>query len=650
MTTDDTTTPVLLIHMPFGMFDSPSLSLGLLKAGLEQRGIGCDVRYFSLHFAESIGSKAYRDILSVPPIHLIDDWIFSRALFEQKRDDLPDVLAEPNKVVKGTSDVPDWIQGVLTAREGVDPFLDECMQSISRGGYQIIGFSSSFQQNVASLALAKQIKATWPEKVIVFGGANCTGEMGLEIHRQFPFVDLVFRGEGDEEFPRLVECLLKGTELPHLHGVVLRRNGESVPLGDGALPVSDLDSLPYPNFDDYFRQLNTSTLDLSENLRLTFESSRGCWYGVKQQCAFCGLNGESMIYRSKHPDRIRQEIIHLTSHYGVQRLYAADNILDMGYFRDLIPAIAEDKPDWSIFYEVKANLTKEQLRHLKEAGIDVLQPGIENLSTNILEHINKGCTALQNVQLLKWASELGMALFWNFITNLPGEIPEDYERMLAHFPALVHLQPPDTIGPVRMDRFSPLFNEPERFGIKNIRPAAGYRNVYPFTDEVLNRLAYYFEFKYMDDQIPAEIMDRFYTAVESWQANYAPGALTSITNEDALQIYDRRPGAIQERYELRGMLKAAYAYCDAVHPIKAIHRHLRELGYAVEECNLRQLLDGWVEERLMLRDGDWYLSLAVSADDLVDPASSSYVIKEAFAGAFVELADMHRRERVDHLT
>jgi radical SAM superfamily enzyme YgiQ (UPF0313 family) len=149
--------------------------------------------------------------------------------------------------------------------------------------YQVIGFSTNLQQNLASLALARRIKATWPDKVIVLGGANCDGEMGLELHRQFPFIDYVCRGESEIVFAALVERLLDGAPPPSLPGLIVQGDGgQSVPVGGNALPVSDLDSLPYPDFDDYFQQLDRSSLDIAHCVTLVFESSRGCWYGEKR--------------------------------------------------------------------------------------------------------------------------------------------------------------------------------------------------------------------------------------------------------------------------------------------------------------------------------------------------------------------------------
>ena len=71
----------------------------------------------------------------------------------------------------------------------------------------MVGFTSTFEQNIASLALAQRLAAAHPSVLIVFGGANWEGEMGVALHRRFGFVDVVVSGEADLSFPALVREL-----------------------------------------------------------------------------------------------------------------------------------------------------------------------------------------------------------------------------------------------------------------------------------------------------------------------------------------------------------------------------------------------------------------------------------------------------------
>lgn len=88
----------------------------------------------------------------------------------------------------------------------------------------------------------------------------------------------------------------------------------------------------------------------------------------------------------------------------------------------------------------------------------------------------------------------------DFISGFPGEDLAAYQHMPKLNTILVHLQPPTgPAGLVRLDRFSPYFQEPEANGIVRVRPAAAYHYVDPFPEERLAHLAYYFDFDYAGD-------------------------------------------------------------------------------------------------------------------------------------------------------
>src|ERR1700747_1625319 len=109
------------------------------------------------------------------------------------------------------------------------------------------------------------------------------------------------------------------------------------------------------------------------------------------------------------------------------------------------------------FLETKSNLRFEQLRTLRRGGVRAIQPGIESFSNQVLQLMRKGCTGLQNIQLLRWCEELGITVFWNLLYGFPGESPVEYARMAELIPLLAHLQKPGYCGRIHVDRFSPLF-------------------------------------------------------------------------------------------------------------------------------------------------------------------------------------------------
>ncbi len=74
---------------------------------------------------------------------------------------------------------------------------------------------------------------------------------------------------------------------------------------------------------------------------LFFETSRGCWWGERNHCTFCGLNGTSMAYRSKSAERAIAELERMVGEHPGCDVQVADNILDIGYFKDFLPMLAE---------------------------------------------------------------------------------------------------------------------------------------------------------------------------------------------------------------------------------------------------------------------------------------------------------------------
>ncbi|HET9533201.1 MAG TPA: RiPP maturation radical SAM protein 1, partial [Blastocatellia bacterium] len=183
------TADVLLISMPFAPLVTPSLGLGLLKAAMDEIHVSSRVLYFSLCFAEQIGERLYTKIChETHPHDLLGEWIFSDSLSGYQSDHnryVADILRGELKMsATATSYLPpaseELIEGALAAQARADRFLEECLDTVIGYRPRIIGFTSVFLQQVASLSLARLIKSALPDSFVVFGGANCEGVMGKE--------------------------------------------------------------------------------------------------------------------------------------------------------------------------------------------------------------------------------------------------------------------------------------------------------------------------------------------------------------------------------------------------------------------------------------------------------------------------------------
>ena len=630
---------VALVNMPFGSLQTPSIGLSLLQAALARGGISSRVFYFTFRFAELIGQSTYAKVINETHSHdLVGEWIFSRGLFPDQTDSdaehyLTNVLRNRSGAASQACSylqaVPeDFVNEIVAARGKVEDFLAKCLDKIMECSPAVVGFTSVFQQQLASLSLAQRIRNRCPDMFIVFGGANCEGVMGAEMTRQFSFIDAVVSGEGDIVFPELVRRILAAQPFSDLEGVY-RRNGSAISLLNAPLKntpvITDMDALPTPDYSDYFVQLDQS--EMNGKPSLLFETSRGCWWGAKHHCTFCGLNGETMVHRGKTAARALGELTELTRRHPGLDVVAVDNILDMAYFKDFIPTLAEMNADKSfnanIFYEVKSNLSKQQLRLLKQAGINEVQPGIESLSDRVLQIMRKGVKALQNIQFLKWCAELGIQTNWNFIWGFPGEPPEEYAHMAQLVPLLTHLQPPQFATTIRVDRFSPNFTQSEQLGLRNLTPYPAYSYVYSLPPATLTNLAYYFTFEYAKRQDVESYVMPLAKAVEQWRHCHTHSRLFWTEIGERLMIWDRRPVSQAALIVLTGLQRFVYKLCDQIAAPRQILQswmaQSAEPAELVTLADIRAALEACTAKGIMIEQNDCFLALAVPVPQLSLP-------------------------------
>jgi len=604
---------VLLLNMPFVSVSRPAIGISILKARLAEEGVVCDVAYPNLIFAEMVGMETYNLIDEKIGLKMFaGDWLFAQYLFGEKLD-IDTYLNTLRHFLKNEDD----FNKILDLRGMIGPFLQKCLDMIKVEEYNIIGFTTTFQQNLASLALAYKIKTLYPDKIIVFGGANCEGIMGSELHRSFPWIDYVCIGEAENSFPELVKALQSGRFETHINGIIYRDRGFSVAT-DPVQPILDMDQIPVPDYDDYFEALNNGSLNGRFIPTLLIENSRGCWWGAKSHCTYCGLNGDTIRFRSKSPVRVLKDLRFLKERYKISSFSAVDNIMDMTYFEELLPLLKKEELGISLFYEVRSNLTKEQIRLLRDAGINAIQPGIESLNTHVLKKMKKGVTALQNIQLLKWCREYNIDVAWNFLYGFPGETPEDYGQMEGLIEALFHLSPPCATGNIRLDRFSPYFNEPESYGITNIRPFFVYYSIYPLSDEQIFNLAYFFQYEYADGR-SRTYMKNVLKMIEEWRDCNGGELLKYHKNATELLLLDTRPRRRHSQVLLKGIQREIYDFCDTRKSFQDIMSFVRS-RYEIHhdfETWLKQFLDQMLEWKFMISDNGHYLNLAVEKQGVI---------------------------------
>jgi hypothetical protein len=238
--------------------------------------------------------------------------------------------------------------------------------------------------------------------------------------------------------------------------------------------------------------------------------------------------------------------------------------------------------------------------------------------------MRKGVTALHNIRLLKWCAEIGVEPQWHLLYGFPDEPPEEYHRMADLIPSLVHLHPP-LFCPIQIQRFSPYFERAADFGIEIVGPMPYYRFLYPVPPASLGNLVYDFEHRYRDGRDPSSYTPRVKEAIERWRESAASGGLKSLSYRRGpgfLIVNDRRPGLDEADYEFEDVEAKIYLACDAGATVERIRALLSADDDAPEADEIREFLDELVDARLLYREGNAYLSLAVAETEGASAAAS----------------------------
>jgi hypothetical protein len=226
--------------------------------------------------------------------------------------------------------------------------------------------------------------------------------------------------------------------------------------------------------------------------------------------------------------------------------------------------------------------------------------------------MRKGVTALQNIQFLKWCEQYGVKAEWNLIYGFPGENAESYRQILKILQSVTHFPAPTSVATIRMDRFSPNFEEANSRGFTNLRPMVPYRYIYPFSNEELLKLCYYFDFDYADGRRPDEYAEEIVAFWYTWRrATAGKDRLQHFVLKDEAYIKDNRFTRRCDRVHLDSIQNSIVIFCDTARTLEQIQTHLTSSfpERVFEAKRIQAFLDYLIEQRLMVQEEAQYLSI-----------------------------------------
>ncbi len=636
---------ICLVAAPYSSIRIPSMALGILKSSLTNAGLTSKVIYSNVRFADKIGFDSYIFFESYSYEDLLGEWTFSSKAFHEKfppgfKVDGTEYLTLVEKIVRLTFDDKElkiilkgkkFDEFFYEIRREASEFIDSEAAHILEFNPRIVGCSSTFQNHCFSLALLRKIRELAPDVITMMGGANCEDTLGMVTHEKFNWVDYVVSGEAELLLPGLCRKIFEnGRDIelesmpPGVIGPAHRSNHSNV-TKPAHIIIDDMDQSPIPDFDDYFKAIeNTPSIKNHLYPIIVFETSRGCWWGEKNQCAFCGFNGNSLAYRSKSAERVIVDLETLSGKYGINNFLAIDNVLNMEYFKTLFPRLSKSKKKYYIGFETKANLSREQVKIMADGGVTCIQPGMESLHNEALKRLNKGTNVWINIQLLKWTLEFGIVNNWVFLHGLPDDSDDWYKNAAEIVPLIIHLQAPNLYHKIYYTRFSQYHKNPGKYNLK-LKPYATYRYVYPFPDDDLDKFAYLFDIEKKSGAGENTQNGKGKQALEKELFKWAERWLSFKTNqaespyllrmeeiEGVLTILDTRPCAVEKHIKLEGLPALVYKICDTASTWGRVLSKLKESGYYYKDRQeIIPVMEDLERKKIILKLEDRYLSLAV---------------------------------------
>lgn len=307
--------------------------------------------------------------------------------------------------------------------------VDRQIEALLETRARVIGFSTHTTSALASLEMARRIKEKDPQKIIVFGGPQCSLAQAGRRFINERCVDAVCLLEGEEVLCEIVSRVREddGFRRP-IAGALVKNGSEIIDGGEREL-IADLNDVPMPDYSDFEKDILDRKYRQPE--RLEVFDSRGC----VRRCHFCSEWQFWRRFRSMSGDRIYGEMTAQMKKYpGVDYFYFIGSLLngDMKSLERLCDLIIDNglKVRFAGQAIIRPDMDEKFILKLRKAGCEWLGIGIESGSEKVLKYMNKPFSLADAERVLRDCHNAGIGLQINIMFGLPSETTEDFQLTL----------------------------------------------------------------------------------------------------------------------------------------------------------------------------------------------------------------------------
>ena len=369
---------LVIISVPGVMRKLPQAAPALLKASVEAAGFTCTTIDFNIRFYQEVAEPAGIETY------------FATGLNSEEHNSASDLIES-------------WTRDILK----LNP--------------KFIGISVfTYQNRIATKLFCEYIRKLSSVKIILGGqglsdgGIQGQSGFGKELYNN-NLIDFWIRSEGEVS---LVELLKNNTDYPGINS-------------DHFEQIDNLDSISFPNYDDY-------ELDLYEVRSLPITGSRGC----VRSCSFCDIH-EHWKYRYRSGKNMTEEVLYLSKKYNVNRFDFSDSLINgnLKEFNKFTKILAEhnktaaDPITWTSQFIVRSGgqVNEQYWQNIAESGGESLAIGVETGSDQVRLHMNKKFTNQDLDYTMLMLKKFNITCKFLMIVGYPTETDQDFQETLDMF-------------------------------------------------------------------------------------------------------------------------------------------------------------------------------------------------------------------------
>lgn len=294
-------------------------------------------------------------------------------------------------------------------------------------GCDLIGLVCYTESRFQCFDFARKVKEESPDCTIVIGGPHAAA-LDMQILKNYPFVDVIIRGEGEDALLDLV----KGKPWEQISGITYRASSEIKKNPDRPL-LSNLNALNnsftslIPGIAEWKDVEIPQTMQKQRSIPLI--ASRGCPY----RCTFCASpkywQGK---WRGTTAQELANRVKYLTAEHEVDyfRFFDALFIGNEEEILNFCEFLEKENLKVNFRIDIRVGTSFSVLKRLRQAGCKAVGFGVESGSESILKRINKGITRAQIEETIKNCKKLGFWMIGYFMLALPDETKKDISKTL----------------------------------------------------------------------------------------------------------------------------------------------------------------------------------------------------------------------------